>query len=438
MVSSLALPIGTDPRRLSRAIATAHEGFVGSGRLIGRAGRSVRSVVLDSWTRSAGSGVDPDRVGAPTGLLGSDLADYRAAHPLRQVLPLIRTLLVADAEETGHIVAVTDADGLLLWVEGNRELRSMAEQINFAPGAQWGESVAGTNAPGLAIATDRAVQVFSAEHFSRQVQPWSCSAAPIHDPISGVLLGAIDLTGGDYIAAPHTLALVKATAAAAEAELRLNPPRRIAVAKPRAAVLAAASLAVLGRDSGLLRLPDREVKLSQRHAELLLVLTRHPNGLTADELAVRITETDGAQVTVRAEVSRLRHVVGEHVVDSRPYRLVRPLATDVDAVRALLRRGAYRRALDCYPGPVLPRSTAPEVERLRTEVALELRSGILQSGSAEVLLRYFDTVDDQDVEILEAALRGLPAGAPRRAALEARAASLELDLGATSLQRSGN
>jgi hypothetical protein len=107
-------------------------------------------------------------------------------------------------------------------------------------------------------------------------------------------------------------------------------------------------------------------------------------------------------------------------------------------VRALLRRGAYRRALDCYPGPVLPRSTAPEVERLRTEVAVELRSGILQSGSAEVLLRYFDTVDDQDVEILEAALRGLPAGAPRRAALEARAASLELDLGATSLQRSGN
>ena len=436
MGNRFALPFGEDPRRLARTIATAHESFVGSGRIGARAGRSVRSVVLDSWTRSAGSGVDPDRVVAPIGLAGIELDEYRAAHPLRQVLPLIRDLLVADAEETGHIVAVTDADGLLLWVEGNRRLRAQAESINFAPGTKWGESVAGTNAPGLALATDRAVQVFSAEHYSRQVHPWSCSAAPIHDPSTGLLLGAIDLTGGDHIAAPQTLALVKATAAAVEAQLRLDPPPKVPVSRaPRAADT---SLALLGQDHGILTRPSGVTRLSQRHAELMLILTRHPNGLTAEEIAVRLTETDGASVTVRAELSRLRRVVGEHLLDSRPYRLRQAVVTDFDEVRSLLHRGAYRRALDCYRGPLLPRSVAPEVEQLRAELASELRAGILRSASPEVLLRYFDVVDDQDVVILEAALRGLPPQAPRRAALEARAAALELDLAATSLQRSRN
>ena len=186
----------------------------------------------------------------------------------------------------------------------------------------------------------------------------------------------------------------------------------------------------------MLTRPTGEVRLSQRHAEMLLVLTRHPNGLTAEELAVRITESDGAQVTVRAELSRLRRTVGEHLLESRPYRLTESITTDVDEVRALLHRGSYRRALDTYRGPVLPRSTAPEVERLRSQLASELRSGVLHSGSAEVLLRYAEAVDAEDVEVLEAALRVLPPAAPRRAALEARVVALELELGATSLQRS--
>lgn len=441
-MNQLALPIGQDPRRLARNIASAHETFVGSGHLGSRLARSVRAVVLDSWTRSAGSGVNPDGALAPVGLLGVGLDDYRASHPLNAAMPLIRDLLVADAEDTGHIVAVTDADGLLLWVEGNRSLRTRAEDINFAPGARWGENVAGTNAPGLALATDRAVQVFAAEHFSRQVQPWSCSAAPIHDPISGALLGAIDLTGGDHIAAPHTLALVKATAAAVEAQFRLEPIRSGDRSRRRPSrrspMPAGASLSLLGLDHGLLTQPTGVTRLSLRHAELLFVLTRHPHGLTAEEVAVRLTETDGALVTVRAELSRLRKVVGESLLASRPYRLRQPVVTDFDDVRALLHKGAYRRALDAYRGPLLPRSNAPEVEQLRNELATELRSAVLASRSTEVLLRYFDVVDGDDVEVLEAALRSLAPHAPRRAGLEARAAELELSLAATWLQRPRN
>jgi transcriptional regulator of acetoin/glycerol metabolism len=91
--------------------------------------------------------------------------------------------------------------------------------MNFVAGARWDESHAGTNAPGTALALDHSVQIFAAEHFSRLVQPWTCVAAPIHDPRTGRPLGAVDITGGDHVANPHSLALVQATARAAEALL---------------------------------------------------------------------------------------------------------------------------------------------------------------------------------------------------------------------------
>ncbi len=43
---------------------------------------------------------------------------------------------------------------------------------------------------------DRAVQIRGAEHYNRIVHPWSCTAAPVHDPVTGALLGVIDITGG--------------------------------------------------------------------------------------------------------------------------------------------------------------------------------------------------------------------------------------------------
>ena len=54
------------------------------------------------------------------------------------------------------------------------------------------------------------------------MQRWTCSAAPIHDPDSGELLGVIDLTGDFADVHPHSLAVATATAHAVEAMLRLE------------------------------------------------------------------------------------------------------------------------------------------------------------------------------------------------------------------------
>ena len=104
----LALPDGRPSPALTRRLRAAHELLVTGGA--GPAG-SVRSVVWDSWRRCLGSGVDPDGSAPPVDLLDSDLLAYREAHPLAPVMPVIRRLLVEDAEDDRMIVAVTDAGG---------------------------------------------------------------------------------------------------------------------------------------------------------------------------------------------------------------------------------------------------------------------------------------------------------------------------------------
>ena len=192
----------------------------------------------DSWRRSARARVSPDGA-AQVELSDGDLGPYRAEHPLARVMPLFRELMGTFAADGEHLLAVCDAHGRLLWVEGHRTTRRRAGRMNFVPGARWSETAVGTNAPGTAVAVDRPVQVFAAEHFIRRVQPWTCAAAPVHDPRTGRVLGAVDITGGDGLAHPHSLAFVQAVARAAESQLALLAPPpahgRHASSSPRSA-----------------------------------------------------------------------------------------------------------------------------------------------------------------------------------------------------------
>src|SRR5690625_578912 len=388
---------GVDPAGLSRVLRSAHATF----RETGRAPTRLRPIIAESWQRSAGSGVDPD--GAPPLPTGADddLHTYRDAHPMAQVMPVVRRLLVTDAAANDMLVAVGDAQGRLLWVEGDRTLRARAEAMSFVEGARWAESDAGTNAPGTAVAVDAPIQIFAAEHYSAAVHPWSCSAAPVHDPATGQLLGVIDVTGGDHVAAPQMLTLVRAAATAAESDLlvrRADRPTPPAAHGPEPDDL---SLHTFGDAGGVLRRGTMRVPLSLRLLESLLVLTTTPEGLTTDGLAAAVYESPPSAVTVRAEMTRLRRALGDDVLASRPYRLRTPVRTDIDELRRLLDMGAYYRALALYRGPVLAASTAPAVLELREEVATTVRDALLSDADAELLAEFARAHADDDVEVWE-------------------------------------
>ncbi len=425
----LALPGGAPTPVLTRGLRAAHEA------LVTRAGAApdvrVRPVVWDSWRRSLGSGIDPDGPLPPVDLLDDDLDAYRTAHPLAAVMPVIRRLLVADAEVDQMIVAVTDAAGRMLWVEGDTRLRDRAVGMHFVEGASWNEAVAGTNAPGTALALDHAVQIYGSEHFRRPVQPWSCSAAPVHDPVTGALLGAIDVTGGDHVASPHVLTLVRATAAAAESELRwLYREHPVGGARPAVPEPRAAALEVLGRERARLTTAAGAVELSLRHSELVVLLAEAAaagEGRSAEQLAAECHPGDAAPVTVRAELSRLRRLVGNELVGSRPYRLLAPLRSDADDVRELLARGAVAAALERYPGSLLPRSEAPGVRAARARLSGALKQAVLASGRVDLLVAYGRLPEAaEDLGFWQACLTVLPAGSARRTAAAAQVQRLQL------------
>ena len=418
----LALPTGRPGPEHVRRLRAAHERLVTGSEV---PEDLVRDVVRASWRRSLGSGVDPDGGEPPVELLDDDLVAYREAHPLAPVMPVIRRLLVEDAEDDKMIVAVTDAAGRMLWVEGDPRLRAQAAGMHFVEGARWAEEVAGTNAPGTALAVDHAVQIYGSEHFRRPVQPWSCSAAPVHDPLTGLLLGAIDVTGGDHVASPHVLTLVRATVAAVESELRWQHREQLERGAARRLPMQrlAPRLEVLGRGRARLTLPSGPIELSLRHSELLLLLAEAAvagEGRTTAQLAAECHPGDAADVTVRAELSRLRRLVGADLVGSRPYRLLGRVDTDLDQVRRLLARGAVGSALERYPGAVLPDSHAPAVVLARERVSALLRQAVLRSRRPELLLRYAQLPEARDdVVVWQTCLDWLPPSSARRAAVAA-------------------
>jgi signal transduction histidine kinase len=195
---------------------------------------AARPPIAASWQRSRAAGMDPSGDRAPTLADRHDAAARWEAHPLEAAAPLIRGSLGAVADASEHLIVVSNADGELLWVDGRPKLRSAAaDAMNFVEGALWSEGGAGTNAIGTALAADHPVQVHAAEHFSEIVHDWTCSAAPVHDPEDGRLLGVIDLTGRMTTAHPHSFAVALATARAVESDLRVRLHERDALLRVR-------------------------------------------------------------------------------------------------------------------------------------------------------------------------------------------------------------
>ncbi|MFD1201931.1 transcriptional regulator [Leucobacter albus] len=405
----------------------------------------LRSVVLDSWVRSKQREVDPNVTPGERPLSADELEELQRLHPIARVLPVVNRLLLDEAMQAGFVVAIGDAAGRLLWVDGDSRLRSEAEEMGFAAGADWSENAVGTSAPGSALLLGDSIQVLGAEHYNRAVHQWSCTAVPVHEPESGAIIGVIDVTGNDAAASPHILPLVEATRAAVEAELKLVAMRaalerghemtgqRSITSTARGSrrqplKQATPRLMLLGRDPALLEHGGGFSSVSRRHAEILVALAEATGGLSAAALAEQVYGEPGAEQSLRPEVVRLRKWLAQHAVGlellSRPYRLSGPLRLDAHETLEALERGAHRLALAAYEGPVLPPSDAPVIEQLRHEVDSTLREAMLQTAAAPLLFEYAQNWAVDDVQVWEALLQALPPLSPKRTRVVARLETL--------------
>lgn len=180
---------------------------------------ALRRLIDDSWRRCQGK-VDPTRDQAPVPLDGDPLyglleTNTELVQASVSVMQSARDFL----HETGTVMVLTDAAGVVLSIEGDTSLRDPAENIHLMPGASWSEASCGTNAIGTALEIGQPIQIHSSEHFCSGIKRWSCSASVIRDPISHTILGAIDISGLTDSYSRHALAL--AVAASGRIENRL-------------------------------------------------------------------------------------------------------------------------------------------------------------------------------------------------------------------------
>jgi PAS domain S-box-containing protein len=176
----------------------------------------MRPMIVDSWRRVLATGLEPIDVLPSIEADPSETRERWLEHPLGLLRHVLVEPLQLLAVESNSVVQVTDPSGLTLYLGGPEWLKARAAEMNLVEGARCSETVNGTNGVGTALATDQPVQVFAFEHFSHHHREWVCSGAPIHDRVSGRLVGVIDLSSPWRIAHPRSLELVTRAARTTE------------------------------------------------------------------------------------------------------------------------------------------------------------------------------------------------------------------------------
>ncbi|OJG06073.1 Acetoin dehydrogenase operon transcriptional activator AcoR [Pseudonocardia autotrophica] len=150
--------------------------------------RGMDAQVLESWKRSRWHGVDPVDVEIPSVEVPDDSPFMRAARPVMR-----RTAEALAGSSTA--LALADGSGSVLWRwTSDAALAFELDAVDMRRGSSFDESLVGTNGIGTALSSGRAAVVVGANHFVGSFHLWACAAGPVRHPVTGRVLGAVNVT----------------------------------------------------------------------------------------------------------------------------------------------------------------------------------------------------------------------------------------------------
>lgn len=233
----MAMGHGLGPDRQMRLLTQVHAAFV-EGR---RPPAQPRRVIRDSWMRVRRTGLNPVRGGAPTE--AGDMTAAQESDPARHagaallsVSKVLSSQLGPLLDDGDLLLVIADDRARILTRSGARGILRGADDLGFRSGCEWSETSVGTNAIGTALVTGAPIHVHAAEHFCLSQHTWSCAAAPVRDPRTGQVMGAIDLSFPARDVHPSVVAL--ATSLALQAELMVRDAHHRSLQRLRSSVTA--------------------------------------------------------------------------------------------------------------------------------------------------------------------------------------------------------
>lgn len=146
--------------------------------------------LLDSWRRSQIALGSPDRITDIPQVAKEELDGY--------LLDMFQAPLDHFAEglhDTGLGLLLADSRGQILqrWTPDSNSSAHF-DRVGTMPRSVLAEDVVGTNGVGTVIATGKAVQIHSSEHFAEFFREAICTGTPIRHPLSGRLMGVVTLS----------------------------------------------------------------------------------------------------------------------------------------------------------------------------------------------------------------------------------------------------
>lgn len=347
-------------------------------RALGSVPPSIREIVLRSWVRSLDS----------VGLQGLKRAPLVADEELRAIRRRNVRLLRAAQDAVGRagymldgagaMLLLCDRAGMVLDAAGDTRIRSRGEENHLHPGGLWDEGAIGTNAIGTALHLGKAVSIAGVEHFCEAIQRWSCAAAPVRDPLTGGILGAVD------ISAPSDENLRQGAALSVSLAMQIEEAlRRLGLQEHQILI-------------------DRLLSRRNRGGEELLLLDRYGNRIWASESFGRLAErfdagqrmieefaagsSAGGEGDPRALAGRMREVLPEADVNLISEN-GEPLGLMLAFAAPRPRGGAVRAELAAIAetGPTMAAICAEALELVESGVPLLIK-GAAGSGK-ETLAR---------------------------------------------------
>lgn len=220
---------------------------------------SVRKTILASWSRSRTHQVAADHVVTPF------VEDPDLETPLLQSAGAVLDGLQDKLSDLAVSVVLTDDQALVLDRRtDDRALERYLDGVQLARGFSYAEEFVGTNGIGTALEGRQATAVFGHEHYAENLDTLACAGVPIRHPISGQVLGLLDLTCWRKDAGPLLLALAKATAHDIETEMT----NQVGL---RELSLFSAYLRACRRGQGIVLAVNNDLVMLNDHARQLLV-----------------------------------------------------------------------------------------------------------------------------------------------------------------------
>ncbi len=181
----------------------------------------IRPVIFESWLRCRKYKVNPyEKI---TSILNTEEIEklYSENKDLvRSVRPYMERLY-SIVEGSGYFLLLSDKEGYVLDLIGDKEMIEQAKESMLVVGANRSESIAGTNAIGTCLEIQEPIQMWNGEHYVTSHRHYSCSSGPIFDE-EGNLLGCLNITGSYTEIHTHTLGMVLSAVDGITKELKIR------------------------------------------------------------------------------------------------------------------------------------------------------------------------------------------------------------------------